>query len=107
MDHIGMDVHTGESRICLLTEAGWRRLVDAYPIVSIEDGPGESDWSGWQLLTERLGKGISSDPTALSWPAPTPAAAPTPSAGRASRSPSALPSPPGERIKVGADRAHR
>jgi enolase len=30
-------------------------LVDAYPIVSIEDGLGEDDWEGWQLLTERIG----------------------------------------------------
>ncbi len=26
-----------------------------YPIVSIEDGMGEEDWSGWHVLTERLG----------------------------------------------------
>ena len=26
-----------------------------YPIVSIEDGMGESDWDGWKLLTDRLG----------------------------------------------------
>jgi enolase len=26
-----------------------------YPIVSIEDGMGESDWDGWTRLTERLG----------------------------------------------------
>jgi enolase len=26
-----------------------------YPIISIEDGMAEDDWSGWQLLTERLG----------------------------------------------------
>jgi enolase 1/2/3 len=31
------------------------RLVDRFPIVSIEDGLAENDWSGWQLLTERLG----------------------------------------------------
>lgn len=31
------------------------RLVDAYPIVSIEDGLDEADWDGWKLLTERLG----------------------------------------------------
>ncbi len=30
-------------------------LVDAYPIVSIEDGMDEDDWDGWKLLTERLG----------------------------------------------------
>ena len=31
-------------------------LADKYPIVSIEDGMGESDWAGWKLLTARLGK---------------------------------------------------
>jgi enolase len=30
-------------------------LVDAYPIVSIEDGMSEDDWDGWKLLTDRLG----------------------------------------------------
>jgi enolase len=29
-----------------------------YPIVSIEDGLAEDDWSGWALLTQRLGKKI-------------------------------------------------
>ena len=32
--------------------------VDKYPIISIEDGMGESDWDGWKLLTERLGKKV-------------------------------------------------
>ena len=31
------------------------KLVDEYPIVSIEDGMDENDWAGWKLLTERLG----------------------------------------------------
>ena len=31
-------------------------LLDAYPILSIEDGLDESDWDGWKLLTERLGE---------------------------------------------------
>ena len=30
-------------------------LVDAYPIVSIEDGLSEDDWDGWRRLQERLG----------------------------------------------------
>ena len=33
----------------------WADLCGKYPIVSIEDGLGESDWSGWRELTERLG----------------------------------------------------
>ena len=28
---------------------------DKYPIISIEDGLAENDWSNWQILTERLG----------------------------------------------------
>lgn len=31
------------------------KWVDAYPIISIEDGLAEDDWEGWQLLTEKLG----------------------------------------------------
>ncbi len=34
------------------------RLVDAYPIVSIEDGMSEHDWQGWKLLTQRLGQKV-------------------------------------------------
>lgn len=30
-------------------------LVDEFPIVSIEDGLAEDDWSGWKLLSEKLG----------------------------------------------------
>ncbi len=30
-------------------------LVDAYPIITIEDGMDESDWEGWRLQTEALG----------------------------------------------------
>lgn len=30
-------------------------LVDAYPIISIEDGMQEDDWEGWKLLTEKIG----------------------------------------------------
>ncbi len=32
--------------------------VEKYPIISIEDGMDESDWDGWKLLTERLGKKV-------------------------------------------------
>jgi enolase len=31
------------------------RLVDEYPILSIEDGVAEDDWEGWSLLTQELG----------------------------------------------------
>ena len=33
-------------------------LVAKYPIISIEDGLAEDDWSGWQELTQRLGDKI-------------------------------------------------
>ncbi len=33
-------------------------LVDKYPIISIEDGLDEDDWTGWKLLTDKLGKKI-------------------------------------------------
>ncbi len=32
--------------------------VDKYPIISIEDGLDESDWAGWKVLTDKLGKRI-------------------------------------------------
>jgi enolase len=34
------------------------RLVNRYPITSIEDGLAEEDWAGWQVLTSRLGERI-------------------------------------------------
>jgi enolase len=33
----------------------YRGLVDAYPLVSIEDPLGEEDWAGWQAMTQALG----------------------------------------------------
>jgi len=36
----------------------WARLVAKYPIVSIEDGCGESDWATWKKLTDKLGDQI-------------------------------------------------
>ena len=33
----------------------WEKLVDKYPIISIEDGMAEEDWDGWKLLTDRIG----------------------------------------------------
>jgi enolase len=37
----------------------WAMLAGRYPIVLIEDGMDEEDWSGWQTLTERLGAHLS------------------------------------------------
>lgn len=33
----------------------YAKLVEQYPIVSIEDGMGENDWAGWKMLTEAVG----------------------------------------------------
>ena len=34
------------------------KLVNSYPIISIEDGLAEDDWKGWTILTEKLGNKI-------------------------------------------------
>ena len=36
----------------------WADLADRFPIVSIEDGLAENDWSTWQTLTDRLGSRV-------------------------------------------------
>lgn len=36
----------------------YEKLVDKYPIISIEDGLAEDDWKGWEILTKRLGSKI-------------------------------------------------
>ena len=36
----------------------WERLIDKYPIISLEDGLAEEDWEGWKKLTDRLGKKV-------------------------------------------------
>ena len=38
--------------------AYYEKLIEDYPIVSIEDGLSEEDWEGWRLMTERLGSKI-------------------------------------------------
>ena len=35
--------------------AHWKKLVEKYPIISIEDALDEEDWEGWQKLTKELG----------------------------------------------------
>jgi enolase len=34
------------------------KLVEKYPIVSIEDGLAEDDWTGWKLLTDKIGSRV-------------------------------------------------
>ncbi|MDO4338998.1 MAG: phosphopyruvate hydratase [Eubacteriales bacterium] len=36
----------------------YEKLIDEFPIVSIEDGLQEDDWEGWKVLTERLGSRV-------------------------------------------------
>ena len=36
----------------------YARLVDEYPILSIEDGLAEDDWEGWALITRELGEKV-------------------------------------------------
>jgi enolase len=38
--------------------AFWKDWVDRYPIVSIEDGLAQDDWSNWQTMTEELGEKV-------------------------------------------------
>ena len=33
----------------------WQRFSDKYPIISLEDGMGETDWQGWEMLTKAIG----------------------------------------------------
>ena len=36
----------------------YEKLVKKYPIISIEDGLAEDDWSGWTRMTERMGNKV-------------------------------------------------
>lgn len=36
----------------------YEKWIEKYPIISIEDGLAEDDWSGWKILTERIGNKI-------------------------------------------------
>jgi enolase len=36
----------------------YSRWIDAYPIISIEDGMAQDDWDGWKLITKELGARI-------------------------------------------------
>ena len=33
----------------------WKDFAEKYPLVSLEDGMGETDWEGWRMLTDALG----------------------------------------------------
>ena len=36
----------------------WQRFVKQYPIISLEDGMGETDWEGWAMLTKAIGNKV-------------------------------------------------
>ena len=66
MDAASSEWKTGKTGEYKLPKAGtvytseeliehWKKLVEKYPIISIEDGLDEEDWEGWQKLTARLG----------------------------------------------------
>jgi enolase len=38
--------------------AFWKSWTEAYPIISIEDGLAENDWTGWKALTDELGRKV-------------------------------------------------
>ena len=45
----------GKARSAAEMSDYYAELVDAYPLVSIEDPLDEQDWEGWKTITERLG----------------------------------------------------
>jgi enolase len=46
---------TGEDRTSAEMVAYWEDWCKKYPIISIEDGLAEDDWTGWKLATDKLG----------------------------------------------------
>ena len=46
---------TGEEFTCEEMVAYWEKMVEKYPIISLEDGLAEEDWDGWKVMTKRLG----------------------------------------------------
>ena len=53
----GAYVYEGEGKTRSIAEQVdyLAKLVDAYPIISIEDGMAEDDWDGWKALTDKIG----------------------------------------------------
>ena len=49
----------------------YRRWVDRYPMISLEDGMAEDDWDGWKLLPSGWATGCSSWATTCSSPTPS------------------------------------
>ncbi len=66
MDAASSEWKTGTVGKYKLTKAGteftsaelvehWKKLIDKYPIISLEDGLDEEDWEGWKIFTKELG----------------------------------------------------
>ena len=69
IDAASSEWYEEESGIYRLSKAGkvlsrkqmvamWQRLAEKYPIISLEDGMAETDWEGWAMLTQALGKKV-------------------------------------------------
>jgi enolase len=54
----GAYIYEGKKMASLEMIDYYERLVNEFPIISIEDGLAEEDWDGWAKLTERLGNRI-------------------------------------------------
>lgn len=50
---------TGKTMTSAQLVSYYEKLIKKYPIFSIEDGLDESDWAGWKVLTDKLGKQIN------------------------------------------------
>ncbi|MFG2194267.1 phosphopyruvate hydratase [Streptomyces sp. NPDC048639] len=51
----GVYAFEGKTRTAAEMTSYYAELVDAYPLVSIEDPLNEEDWEGWKTITEQLG----------------------------------------------------
>jgi len=49
---------TGEKKTSAQMVDFYEKLVNNFPIFSIEDGMAEDDWEGWKMMTDRLGEKI-------------------------------------------------
>ena len=69
IDAASSEWYEEESGIYRLSKAGkvlsrkqmvamWQRLAEKYPIISLEVGMAETDWEGWAMLTQALGKKV-------------------------------------------------
>ena len=49
---------SGKERSRQQLVAMWKRFIRKYPIISLEDGMGETDWAGWAMLTGAIGREV-------------------------------------------------